>query len=249
MKKFSLILAALLSVAVLLTSCGTVIPEINLNHKFPDDTTVDIVDTDDGDDTNGKNPSSPSDSEGEESDTLPATPLENTQLVALCASLSAMSAVRYDEIGMQIATETSSGILNSTYTVTGSQVQYSVERFNRFTIEGGTIVPPVSYKTVYTGSAVIVNDRVISVDGDVVELPSYQTLVGGFVFDPSNFSDATQSGNGVTLTVVDASAFWGSSLTAENMTVTIGFDADRFVSIIVAYQTETANVTVNYDFQ
>lgn len=258
MKKISLILALCLTLAMLLTSCGDIIPEINLNHKFPAEETVG---TEAGTENVGENNDNgtetgvigPDTDNGEEPttdvETVPNIPLDEVQKLALCATLTRLNQATHEGIVMEVITEDGSGALTATYTVGRTEVRYAVEKLNRFTVDNGVIIPPVSYKTLYEGTAIVENDRVISMEGDIVDLPEYNTLVGGFVFEASNFENVTQSENDVSFDVIDASAFWGSALDAEDMRVTVSFTPNRMVSLSASYTAGNTAVTVNYEFQ
>ena len=261
MLKKNLILVAVLLLALALTSCGTIIPEINLNHRFDQGETGAQTEAgtepDEIDSQGGEGPGSDAigtdtetDTDTAPIDTLPPdVMLDEVQKQAVCATLTRLAGVDPQGIVLTVVTDSGSAQLTSVYTIGASEVQYSVEKLNPFTIENGVIVRPATYKTTCTGTATVDNGRVISLEGDIVELPAYETLVGGFVFTPENFENVAKDADTVSFDVLNASEFWGGAIDAENMNVTIHFNPERLVSLSATYETGADTVTVTYDFQ
>ena len=95
--------------------------------------------------------------------------------------------LNYQQIKLSIVTVTGDIQLSANYTLTPSNVSYSVEQLNMLPSNGDLTGISPEYKTTHTGYAKIVDGNVTELDGEGVTLPSFVELKGSFSFAESNF--------------------------------------------------------------
>ena len=139
--------------------------------------------------------------------------------------------------------------------MTGSEVTYSIEKMATFkTDESGNIIIPEGMTEVRTGSIVLSDksDDVIF-DGEILPVPSYDVLVGGFYFDPENVGQYQREEEGnlkkVTFEIMDASLFFGTDVgDIQSVVVTVWYTETAMTAISVEFTTSTSTVVFNYTF-
>ena len=156
--------------------------------------------------------------------------------------------LNYQQIKLTIVTVTGDIQLSANYTLTQSNVSYSVEQLNMLPSNGDLTGISPEYKTNHTGYAKIVDGKVTELDGEGVTLPSYDELKGHFSFAESNFKNVTTQGNSLSADVEIPSSFYGSTVNAQNMKVTVEYTETALSKIVITYQTTNSTVMTTYEF-
>ena len=155
----------------------------------------------------------------------------------------------YSNIKIDIVVTTGFAELYSNYTLTQSNVVYSIERLNLLPSNGNITDLPSSYKTTVTGYALIENGQVIELDGNKdVALPSYDELKGNFNFDESNFKNAVVGTNSLEGDVVSPSQFYGADVDMSNLKVKVEYTETSLTKLTISYSTTNASVQTVYVF-
>ena len=176
----------------------------------------------------------------------PAEPPEQTSNVERIAELAAKS---YSSITLDVTTVTDGVRLSASYTLTQDRVSYSIEKLNTFPTDGNAAELSPSYKTTLTGEAVIENGVLKTLDGEAVDLPSYDELRGGFHFDESNFKNVVDSATSFQADVISPSGFFGASVNVSNLKVSVSYSESAITQIDLSYQTERSAVQTQYTFR
>ena len=122
------------------------------------------------------------------------------------------------------------------------------------TDESGNIIIPTGMTEVRTGSIVLSgNSNDVIFDGEILPVPSYDVLVGGFYFDPENVGQYQREEDGnckkVTFEILDASLFFGTDVgDIQSMVVTVWYTETAMTAISVEFTTSTSTVVFNYTF-
>ena len=156
--------------------------------------------------------------------------------------------LNYQKIKLTIVTVTGDIQLSANYTLTQSNVSYSVEQLNMLPSNGDFTGISPEYKTTHTGYAKIVDGKVTELDGEVVTLPSYDELKGNFSFAESNFKNVTTQGNSLSADIDSPSSFYGSTVNVQNMKVTVEYTETALSKIVITYQTANSTVMATYEF-
>ena len=155
----------------------------------------------------------------------------------------------YSNIKIDIVVTTGFAELYSNYTLTQSNVVYSIERLNLLPSNGNITDLPSNYKTTVTGYALIENGQVIELDGNKdVALPSYNELKGNFNFDERNFKNAVFGTNSLEGDVVSPSQFYGADVDMSNLKVKVEYTDTSLTKITISYSTTNASVQTVYVF-
>ncbi len=162
-------------------------------------------------------------------------------------SLNELCDVHYNEITVEVETETNGACLKAEYVLTSNQVTYEIEQLNMLPTDGD--FSDISYKTLFSGTAEIQNGQVVKLDDVPVSLPSYDTLKGSFNFDEANFTDVITSDGQFDAKVVSPSSFMGATTDATDMSVTVEYSESAFVKITLSYRTAHSKVTTVYSFE
>ena len=163
--------------------------------------------------------------------------------------LDGFAAQSYRKIKLDITTVTGDIELSASYTLTKSDVTYSVEQLSLLPTDGNLTGVSPDHKMVLTGTAKIVNGKVTAFDGQSVTLPSYKELKGGFHFDESNLKNAVVKNNSLTADVISPSVFYGADVSAENMKIEAEYTEAALSRVTVTYSTEHSTVTSVYVFE
>ena len=156
--------------------------------------------------------------------------------------------LNYQQIKLTIVTVTGDIQLSANYTLTRSNVSYSVEQLNMLPSNGDLTGASPEHKITHTGYAKIVDGKVTELYGEGVTLPSYDELKGNFSFAESNFKNVTTQGNSFSADVVSPSCFYGSTINVQNMKVNVEYTDTALSKIIITYQTAKSTVTTTYEF-
>ena len=101
--------------------------------------------------------------------------------------LNELATQNYSKVKLDISTFTGDVELKASYTLTGSEVSYSVEQLNLLPSDGIIENTSPDYKATLSGSATVENGKITKIDGEAVSIPSYDELKGAFNFKESNF--------------------------------------------------------------
>ena len=162
--------------------------------------------------------------------------------------LDVFADLNYQQIKLAIVTVTGDIQLSANYTLTQSNVSYSVEKLNMLPSNGDLTGISPEYKTTHTGYAKIVDGKVTELDGEGITLPSYDELKGNFSFAESNFKNVTTQGNSLSADVDSPSSFYGSTVNVQNMKVTVEYTETALSKIVITYQTANSTVTTTYEY-
>ena len=99
-----------------------------------------------------------------------------------------------------------------------------------------------------SGKAYVAGDMIISLNGEAVAIPSYETLLGSFTFTESNFKNAIFSATEFSASVVSLSELIGSESKGEFAKITVKYDLTKISSIELQFIEDGASVKVNYEF-
>ena len=173
---------------------------------------------------------------------------QTTNTKTVYVRLDALAKKNYSSVYLDITTTTGMLELNSSYEITKESVVYSVERLNTLPSDGNIATADKSYKTTLSGSAVIVDGKVESLDGDPVDIPLYAVLLGSFNFSERYFANVEESDGRFSADVVSPSDFFDTQKAVENMHITVEYNSSSLKSIVITYNTETSDVTIAYQF-
>ena len=178
--------------------------------------------------------------------TTPTPPSQATETIY--DKLDDFADLNYQQIKLTIVTVTDDIQLSANYTLSQSNVSYSVEQLNMLPSNGNLIGISPDYKTTRTGYAKIVDGKVTELDGEEVTLPTYDELKGNFSFAESNFKNVTTQGNSLSADVDSPSSFYGSTVNVQNMKLTVEYTETALSKIVITYQTANSTVTTTYEF-
>ena len=178
----------------------------------------------------------------------PDQPPVKDELELLCEHLNELAGKDHADVTLTTTTVVGSVTLESVYDIKQTSVEYRIEKIGKFVIEDGVITAPESYKTVYTGTAITEGDKVISFEGDIVELPDCDVLVGCFIFSKDNFDNCKINNGTFTCDVKNATKFWGGAIDAANMKISVTYNDDAITSLTATYDATGSSVTANYVF-
>lgn len=170
---------------------------------------------------------------------------------AACQTLGNLMVKSYDDIKLEVTTTEGGLSLKSEFRFVDNKVIYSIEKFSKFEITDGGIKAPEKDKEIISGEAMLNGDdgdRNVMLDGELIDVKNYATLVGGFNFSPDNLADFVISGNSVSFAVNNPSLFFGTNVEAGNMKVTIDFDEVAVKTISIRYNAGTTVVKLDYTF-
>ena len=140
--------------------------------------------------------------------------------------------------------------LNERYdVVTGENgqktVTYTVERLNEFSVNGGNITAPSSYKTELTGTAIIDGENLIKHDGDDVGIDFAEIKLPSFNFTGDALENAMVVNDDTLMAdVTNQEAFLGFVLTGEPMQLEVQFSEETISTVTLTFKTSTGNDAV-----
>ena len=163
--------------------------------------------------------------------------------------LNELASKSYSKVKLNVSTVTGEVELNAAYTLTNSEVTYSVEQLNLLPSDGNIENVSPDYKVTLTGSTTIENGKVVNFDGEAVSLPSYDELKGAFNFKESNFKNIQKEGGKFIAEVIDASGFLGIEKNINNMKIVVEHGDVAIQKITITYNTTNSAVTTVYEFE
>lgn len=163
--------------------------------------------------------------------------------------LNELATQPYSKVKLDIFTVTGDVELKASYTLTGSEVSYSVEQLNLLPSDGNIENVSPDYKVTLSGSATVENGKITKVDGEAVSIPSYDELKGSFKFKESNFKNIQIENGKITADVVSSSEFFGTNKTINNMKITVEYTDSALQKITITYNTINSAVTTVYEFE
>ena len=163
-------------------------------------------------------------------------------------TLQKLSQKQYDEVKLDIQTVTDDIVLNASYILANSHVTYSIEQLNLLPSNGDLTNALPEYKTTFSGLAIIKDGKVDKIDGDVVDIPSYDELVGNFNFQESNFKNIEIEEGKLTAEVASVFGFIGTHKNVSNMKIVITYSDIALQKMEITYNTINSMVTTVYEF-
>lgn len=213
----------------------------------------DESDTSDTDTVDVESSETESESESEsESDKPEDTqpPVDTTALAV--EKMNTLVKNRPANVALKITTTTGDLSLTADYTVSDTAVTYKVEQYSVFPdiygdVDFGSISE--SYKTTLEGSAVIANGAVTQIDGENVQIPTYDALTGNFTFAVANLSNVQDAGGVFSADVKTAADFLGeSAANVTNVKVSATYTSAAISTMTITYKTAASSVTLAYTF-
>ncbi len=163
-------------------------------------------------------------------------------------TLQELSQQRYSKVKLNIKTVTGDIELNASYTLTNSNVTYSIEQLNLLPPDGYLTNVSPDYKVTLSGTAIIKNGTVEKIDGESVTIPSYDELKGAFNFKESNFKNVKTEKGKLTADVSSVSSFMGASQSLSNMKIVVTYSDTALQKLEITYNTTNSMVTTVYEF-
>ena len=163
--------------------------------------------------------------------------------------LNELASQSYSKVKLNISSVTGDIELKASYTLTGSEVSYSVEQLSLLPSDGNMENVSSDYKVTLSGTAVIENGKVIKLDGEAVSIPSYDELKGAFKFRESNFKNVQTENGKLKAEVISSSEFLGIDRTISNMKITVEYSDLALQKITITYNTVNSAVTTTYEFE
>jgi hypothetical protein len=162
--------------------------------------------------------------------------------------LQELSQQKYNKVNLNIKTVTGDIELNANYTLSNTDVTYSVEQLNLLPSNGDMTNVSPNAKTTLSGSAIIKNGRVEKIDGKTVTIPSYNELRGVFNFKESNFKNVKMEKGKLTADVSSVFGFMGTSQNLRNMKIVVTYSDTALQKLEITYNTTNSTVTTVYEF-
>lgn len=159
--------------------------------------------------------------------------------------LDALADKTYKKVSLSIVTNTNGIELCAEYMISANNVIYSIEKLNLIDPSGDL---SADFKTRLVGSAVVSGGEIKAMDGANVDLPSLEELKGSFNFSENNFENAENANNSFHADVISPSEFYGSSVNAQNMEISVEYSETALVKIVITYKTQASDVTTTYEF-
>jgi hypothetical protein len=163
-------------------------------------------------------------------------------------TLQELSQKQYEKVRLDIKTVTGDIELNVSYTLTNSNVTYSVEQLNLLPPDGDLTNVSPNCKVTLSGTAAIKNGKVEKIDGETVTLPSYNELKGAFNFKQSNFRNVKTEKGKLTADVSSISGFMGIFQNLNNMRIVVIYNDTALQKLEITYKTTNSTVTTVYEF-
>lgn len=163
-------------------------------------------------------------------------------------TLQELSQQQYSKVKLNIKTVTGDIELNANYTLTNSNVTYSVEQLNFLPPDGDLTNVSPDHKVTLSGTAIIQNGKVDKVNGESVLLPSYDELKGAFNFKESNFKNVKTEKGKLIADVSSVSGFMGASQSLSNMKIVVTYSDTVLQKLEITYNTTNSTVTTVYEF-
>lgn len=154
----------------------------------------------------------------------------------------------YREIVLEVTAITGDVVLYARYTLTAETVTYSIDRLNMLPTDGNLDGATPEWKTTVTGTATVENGTVKTLDGEAVELPSYEELKGTFTFKQEYFQNIETKSGSFSADVSSVAEFLGTEASISNVKIEVEYATQALKRITLTYQTEHSTVTTVYEF-
>lgn len=174
----------------------------------------------------------------------PDIPAEET----VYTKLNDLSKKTYSRVALNISTTTDGITLGSSYVLMDNYVSYSVEQLNLLPSDGILSGQPSRYKQELSGTARIRDGQIIQFDGDVVYLPSYEELTGGFHYHESYFKNVSDGEGRFEAEVISISGLTGADINVSNAKISVDYNDTSLKRIIISYNTDLSYVNIVYQF-
>ena len=151
-------------------------------------------------------------------------------------------------------TDKNTNKLTENYTVTTAEngnatINYTVERLNKFIINESTVTPPISYKQVLTGYAVVNGENLFELSGDNVDVDFTKLTLPTFKFSKNTLSNVVTEEGTLTADVISQNDFLGFTLTEGDVALKVEFDEAAIHTVTLTFETAAENnVTLVYTF-
>ena len=162
--------------------------------------------------------------------------------------LQELSQKQYSQVKLNIKTQMDDIELNASYILKNTDVTYSVEQLNLLPPDGDLTNVSPDYKVTLSGTATIKNGKVDKVNGDAVDIPSYNELKGSFNFAESNFKNVKTENGKLTADVSSVSGFMGTVKNLSNMKIVVTYNDTALQKLEITYKTTNSTVTTVYEF-
>ena len=151
-------------------------------------------------------------------------------------------------------TDKNSHTLNESYTVVTDEsglktITYTVERLNKFTLNG-SVTAPNSYKSELSGTAVVDGENLIKQDGDDVGIDFAEIKLPSFNFTGDALENAMVVNDDTLMAdVTNQEQFLGFTLTNEAVQIMVEFSETAISYVTLTFVTSNGNdATVVYSF-
>ena len=146
-------------------------------------------------------------------------------------------------------TNSKSQTITETYVATTEEngnttINYTVERLGKFTVTNGNVVAPSSYKTVYTGYAVVNQGNLFELSGDKVDVDFTKVVIPSFNLTTTSLENAALNEGTLTADVKSQSEFLGTEYTSEPMQLEVVFTENGVQSVTLTFKTAAENDAV-----
>ena len=195
---------------------------------------------------NKKDPTPPEVTTPDSQQTTEGNTQENPKTI--WETLQELSQQKHSKVKLYIKTVTGDIELNANYTLTNTNVTYSVEQLNLLPPDGDLTNVSQNYKTTLSGTATIKNGKVDKFDGEVVNIPLYDELKGTFNFKESNFKNIKMENGKLIADVTSVSDFMGTSKNLSNMKIVVTYNDTALQKLEITYNTTNSTVTTVYEF-
>ena len=163
--------------------------------------------------------------------------------------LNELADQRYGRVSLDILTKTGDVTLEARYTLTDSEVTYSVEQLRLLPDVGQAENGFSDDKVTLNGKASVENGVVTKMDDDNVSVPSYNELKGSFDFKESNFKNIQRENGKITAEVLSVSDFLGIDKELYDLKIAVEYNDTALQKITLTYRTTHATVTAVYGFE
>jgi hypothetical protein len=133
--------------------------------------------------------------------------------------------------------------LYSSYKITETLISYNIDVFNSLSLGEDN-----EFIITKSGEAFIENGEITSFNGDAVEIPEYETLVGKFTFRENNFKNAEITESTFSADVIDLGALLGTESSAKAGKIYLEFTLKKITKITLSYTESGAFVSAVYEF-
>ena len=168
-------------------------------------------------------------------------------------TLNALVVQAKDEVALTVSSTLNGETLNGTFTAiqeeNGMRVTYTYEQLSTFEEgENGYIIPD-SYKTIYQGTMLISDGKVIEQDGDPTDIAIEQITAAGMKFEKGYFSNVTSKEGSFQAEVTSPSDFLQVEINCSEMRVDVAYKQGNIDFITISYTSSVGSqIVLSYAF-